>query len=119
MYNFSKKVYWDKIKSIEVLEEYQCYDLEVKDVHEYIADGFICHNTMLFASIHQAFKRKIPTILLLNDSDLFKQFKREIPPLLPGEDIVFVQGGKVNRWGNFNVAMVQSVSQNIKNTSMN
>lgn len=114
LYNFSKKVYWDKIKSIEVLEEYQCYDLEVKDVHEYIADGFICHNTMLFASIHQAFKRKIPTILLLNDSDLFKQFKREIPPLLPGEDIVFVQGGKINRWGNFNVAMVQSVSQNIK-----
>lgn len=51
---------------------------------------------------------------MLNDSDLFKQFKREIPPLLPGEDIVFVQGGKVNRWGNFNVAMVQSVSQNIK-----
>lgn len=70
--------------------------------------------SLLFCAIHQAFKRKIPTILLLNDSDLFKQFKREIPPLLPGEDIVFVQGGKVNRWGNFNVAMVQSVSQNIK-----
>ena len=70
--------------------------------------------SLLFCAIHQAFKRKIPTILLLNDSDLFKQFKREIPPLLPGEDIVFVQGGKINRWGNFNVAMVQSVSQNIK-----
>lgn len=70
--------------------------------------------SLLFCAIHQAFKRKIPTILLLNDSDLFKQFKREIPPLLPGEDIVFVQGGKVNRWGNFNVAMVQSVSQNIR-----
>lgn len=113
LYDFSKEVYWDKIKSVEILESYQCYDLEVDGVHEYIADGFICHNTMLFASIHEAFHRKIPTILLLNDSDLFNQFKREIPPLLPGEDIAFIQGSKVNQWGNFNVAMVQSLSRNI------
>lgn len=70
--------------------------------------------SLLFCAIHQAFKRKIPTILLLNDSDLFNQFKREIPPLLPNEDIVFIQGNKIDRWGNFNVAMVQSLSKNIR-----
>lgn len=55
---------------------------------------------------------------MLNDSDLFNQFKREIPPLLPNEDIVFIQGSKVNRWGNFNVAMVQSISRNIRKYQM-
>ena len=71
--------------------------------------------SLLFCAIHEAFKRKLPTILLLNDSDLFNQFKNEIPPLLPGEDVKFIQGSKINSWGNFNVAMVQSLSRNLKN----
>ena len=113
--DFSSKVYWDKIKSIEVIEQYTCYDIEVEDVHQYLADGFICHNTLLFCAIHQAYNRKLKTILLLNDADLFNQFKREIPPLLPGEDISFIQGSaKSNRLGNFNVAMVQSLSRNLR-----
>lgn len=71
--------------------------------------------TLLFCAIHQAFNRKLKTILLLNDTDLFNQFKREIPPLLPGEDISFIQGSaKSNRFGNFNVAMVQSLSRNLR-----
>lgn len=69
--------------------------------------------SLLFCAIHESFHRQIPTILLLNDSDLFDQFKREIPPLLPNENIAFIRGGKVSSWGNFNVAMVQSVSQNL------
>ena len=72
--------------------------------------------TLLFCAIHQAFSRKLKTILLLNDADLFNQFKREIPPLLPGEDISFIQGSsKKNRFGQFNVAMVQSLSRNLRN----
>lgn len=71
--------------------------------------------SILFAAIHEAYQRKLKTILLLNDADLFNQFKREIPPMLPGEDISFIQGGpKSNRIGNFNVAMVQSLSRNLK-----
>ena len=115
---FSKGVYWDKIKSIEIVESAPCYDISVPDIHSYVADGFICHNTMLFSALHEAFGRKLKTILLLNDSDLFNQFKSEIPPLMPGEDIKFIQGGKAT-WGNFNVAMVQSVSQNLKKYSNN
>lgn len=70
--------------------------------------------SLLLCAIHKAFGFKLRTLVLLKDADLFKQFKRELPPLLPGENITFVQGGKVDDWGNFTVAMVQSVSQNIK-----
>lgn len=69
--------------------------------------------TLIFCGLHEAFKRKLKTVLLLNSSDLFKQFKKEIPELLPGEDIAFIQGSKCNKWGNFNVCMVQSISANI------
>ncbi len=111
---FSQGVYWDKIKDIQVLDSYTCYDLEVEGIHEYLADGFICHNTALFCAIFEAYQRKVPTLLLLNDSDLFNQFKRELPPLLPGENINFIQGGK-SSWGMFNVGMVQSISRNLRN----
>lgn len=70
--------------------------------------------SLLFASIHKAYKNKLRTILLLNDSDLFNQFKREIPPMLPEYNVQFIQGSKVTQWGDFNVAMVQSISRNIK-----
>lgn len=70
--------------------------------------------TLLFCALYKSFEGKLPTILLLNDSDLFNQFKREIPQLLPNEDISFIQGSKNNRWGKFNIAMVQSVSRNLK-----
>lgn len=70
--------------------------------------------TLIFCGLHEAFKRKLKTVLLLNSSDLFKQFKTEIPQLLPGEDIAFIQGSKCNNWGNFNVCMVQSLAANIK-----
>lgn len=77
-----------------------------------LAVGF--GKSLLFCAIHEAFQRKLKTILLLNDADLFNQFKREIPPMLPGEDVKFIQGSKVDKWGMFNVAMVQSLSRNLK-----
>ena len=43
--------------------------------------------TLLFCALYKAYQGNLPTILLLNDSDLFNQFKREIPELLPNEDI--------------------------------
>lgn len=74
--------------------------------------------SLLLCALHEAFKRELKTIVLLSDTTLFNQFKKEIPPLLPGEDIKFIQG-KVNVWGNFNIAMVQSLSRNIKYYSYN
>ena len=70
--------------------------------------------SLIFCAIHKAFQFKLKTILLLNDATLFDQFKNEIPLLLPEEKITFVQGGKVMKWSNFTVAMVQSVAKNIK-----
>ncbi len=75
--------------------------------------------TLLFCALYKAYQGNLPTILLLNDSDLFNQFKREIPELLPNEDIAFIQGSKCNRWGKFNVAMVQSISKNIRKYQQN
>ena len=68
----------------------------------------------LFASIFKAYQGRYKTILLLNDSDLFNQFKREIPPMLRGYDVKFIRGAGCNAWGDFNVAMVQSISKNLK-----
>lgn len=72
--------------------------------------------SILFASIHESFQRKLKTILLLSDSNLFNQFKKEFPPMLPDEDIKFIQGNNIT-FGNFNVATVQSLSRNIKSYS--
>lgn len=69
--------------------------------------------TLLYAAIFKAFHYELKTAVLLNDSDLFEQFKREIPYLLPGKDIVFVRGNKVFKWGDFNVIMVQSLVKNL------
>lgn len=82
-----------------------------------LAVGF--GKSLLFAAIHQAFNNKMRTILLLNDTDLFNQFKREIPPMLPGVNVCFIQGAKVTQWGQFNVAMVQSLSRNLKTYQWN
>lgn len=71
--------------------------------------------SLTMAAIHLAFRRQYKTLILLNDTDLFNQFKKEFPEYL-GKDIsiTFIQGSKVNNWSEFNIAMVQSLSRNIK-----
>jgi len=67
--------------------------------------------TLIMAGIYLAYKRKIPAIVLINEKDLYDQFKREIPELV-GDDAGFVQGKEAN-WNKFTVVMVQTVSRNI------
>lgn len=69
--------------------------------------------TLLMAAIHQSFGRKLKTLVLINNSNIFKQAKSEYKDYLPGEDIKFIQG-KDKVFGNFNVGMVQSIAKNIK-----
>ena len=69
--------------------------------------------TLITAGIHKSFKGA-NTLVLLNSSDLFNQGLKEYPELLPGVDIGFIQGKKYNHWGDFTVAMVQTLSRNIK-----
>lgn len=72
--------------------------------------------TTIMAGIHLAFKSKIPTIVLLKDGDLFEQFKRELPSLIPKEQLGFVRGKEMN-FNNFTVAMVQTLAPKVKDYS--
>ena len=69
--------------------------------------------TLLMCMIYEAFNRKHKAIMLLNSSDLFNQFKEEIPNILLDADIKFVQG-KQKEFGHFTVAMVQTLSSSLK-----
>ncbi|MFH1848467.1 MAG: LAGLIDADG family homing endonuclease, partial [Candidatus Omnitrophota bacterium] len=41
----SSDIYWDRIRSISYVGEEPTYDLEVKDTHNFIANGIIVHNS--------------------------------------------------------------------------
>ena len=68
--------------------------------------------TLLMAGVWLAYRKKIPALVLLNDGDLFEQFKREIPELIGKENFGYVRG-KDAVWNNFTICMVQTVSQKI------
>lgn len=67
--------------------------------------------TAIMAMVYLAYKRKIPALILINDGDLFEQFKKEIPELV-GDDFGYVRG-KDAKWNKFTICMVQTVSQKI------
>jgi len=71
--------------------------------------------SMIMAGLYLAFKKGLKTLLLTNDKDWLEQSRSEFKDLLPGENITFVQGGKVFNWGNFSIGMVQSISRNLGN----
>lgn len=68
--------------------------------------------TTIMAGIYLAYKRKVPAICLIKDGDLFEQFKREMPQLIPKEDLGFVRGKEMN-FNKFTVAMVQTLSPKV------
>lgn len=67
--------------------------------------------TYIAAGLYYAFKKQ-PTILLLNNSTLFDQFKTELVELL-GDDFGYVQGKEIH-WGNFTMAMVPTLNSKLK-----
>lgn len=69
--------------------------------------------TLIMAGIYLAFKRNHNAIVLINDGDLYDQFKREMPELIGEEDFGYVRGKEV-KWNKFTVCMVQSLSRNLK-----
>lgn len=68
--------------------------------------------TLMMAAIHLSFKRKCKTLVLINDADLYDQFKEEIPELLE-KDVGFIRGKEFID-GQFVVAMVPTLARNIK-----
>lgn len=69
--------------------------------------------TTVMASIYLAFRSKIPAIILLKDGDLFEQFKKELPKLLPAGDLGFVRGKNIH-FNKITVVMVQTLSPKVK-----
>lgn len=67
--------------------------------------------TTIAAGIYLSYQKKIPMLVLINDGDLYEQFKNEIPKLV-GDNVGFVRG-KENNWDTVTVAMVQTLSRNI------
>lgn len=67
--------------------------------------------TTIAAGIYISYNRNIPMLVLINDADLYEQFKIELPELVE-EEVGFVRG-KENNWKNVTVAMVQTLSRNI------
>lgn len=39
-------IFWDRIKKIEYIGEHQCYDLEIDNTHNFIANDIFTHNTV-------------------------------------------------------------------------
>lgn len=70
--------------------------------------------SLIMAALYAAFKGKLKSLLLTNDADWLEQSKDEFPKLLPNQDITFIKGGKVTKWSNFSIGMVQSISRNIE-----
>lgn len=70
--------------------------------------------TLVMASVHLAFKSKLKTLVLTQDSDWFKQAQTEFKDLITDEPMSFIQGGNIKgEWANFSVGMVQTLSRNI------
>lgn len=67
--------------------------------------------TLIAAGIYRSYKNA-KAIVLVNNTDLFNQFQEEIPELV-GEDYGFIKGKQFEP-RSFTVAMVQTLSRNIK-----
>jgi intein/homing endonuclease/DNA polymerase III delta prime subunit len=71
--NINKELIYSKIISIDRIQynDY-VYDLEVEDIHNYIAEGIICHNTCVGVAIAENFK------------DMVQKYNTKIHILVPG-----------------------------------
>lgn len=67
--------------------------------------------TLMMTMIHLTIK-DARSVMIINDGDLFEQFKQELPELLGKDKVGFVRG-KDNDWKEFTVCMVQTLSRNI------
>lgn len=47
----STDLIWDEIVSIEDLGEQECFDIEVEDTHNFVADGVVTHNSTTIGNI--------------------------------------------------------------------
>lgn len=70
--------------------------------------------SLIMAGLFLAFKKKLKTLLLTNDSDWLEQSKGEFPKLLPDTKITYIRGGREINWSMFSIGMVQSIAKNLE-----
>ena len=116
-----------KPKMVTRLGNYQLRDIQKDVIKSFINNSVEGHpfyigvinaatnfgKGIIMSAIHECFQRKLKTLIIANNSQIFAQAKREYKEYLPGEDIQFIQGKNL-KFGNFNVGMVQTMSQKIK-----
>jgi len=67
--------------------------------------------TLIMALLYIATQAK--TIIFIKSTDLYEQFKRELPELIPEDELGWVKAKELN-WNRCTIAMVQTVARNIK-----
>ncbi len=77
-------------------------------------DAVNAGKTLIMMSLFLSFNAD-KGLILLDNSDLFEQFKKEIPEYLPNIDVSFLKGTKKTvEFGQLTVAMVQTIARNLK-----
>jgi len=61
--------YYDKIKNIDFLCEEQTYDLEIEDIHSFVCNGFVCHNSQ---------GAEYPAVVLVLHNSQYKMLQRNL-----------------------------------------
>jgi intein/homing endonuclease len=68
-------IFWDEITSIEDIGEQWCYDISVGETENFIAQGFITHNSTMLGNKCLAFMALVPNITVLYVSPTQTQTK--------------------------------------------
>lgn len=69
-------IYWDEIISIEDIGEQWCYDISVGDTENFVAQGFITHNSTLLGNKCLAYMSLVPNLTILYVSPTNPQTKQ-------------------------------------------
>lgn len=67
--------------------------------------------SIIMSALYYTYK-KIPTIMLINDSMLYDQFKREFTEMIPEDELGYMRGSEI-KWGNFMLVMVKTLSNKL------
>lgn len=98
-------LWWDKILSIEPIDEEETYDIQVEGTHNYVSDNVVSHNTTIvtFAYVLWCILYRVKqNIVIISDTqDQSKEFLRNIKTELITNDLIIqdfgdLEGNKKN-----------------------
>lgn len=87
-------IYWDEVVSIQPDEIVETYDIEMVGEHNFLADGFIVHNSFAYAAVAMAMNKRC-VISTSNKALQAQLYQKDIPflcKLFPGKKVALAQG---------------------------